>query len=79
MSTRMPKTGSPAFLSIKQAAWILGISEPELLHAIHLGLVPSVRRRSRLVVPTRAVTRLLGEPVGASPGTGVSRDERPQR
>jgi|1185.fasta_scaffold621677_2 hypothetical protein len=48
------------FLTLRQAAWILGFTEAELLQAIHSGLVPAVRRRSRLVVPTRAVTRLLG-------------------
>lgn len=77
MSTRMPKTGSPAYLSIKQAAWILGWSQPELLHAIHTGAVPAIRRRSCLVVPTRAVTRLLGEPTSARSGAGVMRDECP--
>ncbi|MGH3760523.1 helix-turn-helix domain-containing protein [Actinophytocola sp.] len=76
MSTSMPKTGSPAFLSIKQAAWILGMSQPELLRAIHTGAVPSIRRRSRLVVPMRVVTRLLGEPIDARPRAGVMRDER---
>lgn len=60
MRTSMPKTGSPAFFTLKQAAWILGVSEAELRHAIGKGVVPAVRRRSHLVVPVAALRRLLG-------------------
>jgi hypothetical protein len=60
MSNSMPKTGSPAFYTVKQAAWILGVSEAELVRAIKRGVVPTVRRRSRLVVPAAALRRLLG-------------------
>lgn len=60
MSSSMPKTGSPAFFTLRQAAWILGASESEIRRAIQNGVVPAVRRRSRLVVPAGAVRRLLG-------------------
>jgi hypothetical protein len=60
MSNSKPKTGSPAFYTVKQSAWILGLSEAEMLDAIHKGVVPVVRRRSRLVVPAAALRRLLG-------------------
>lgn len=60
MSTSMPKTGSPAFFTLRQAAWILGTSESEIRRGIQSGVVPAVRRRSNLVVPASALRRLLG-------------------
>lgn len=60
MSTSMPKTGSPAFFTLRQAAWILGVSESEVRRGIQSGVVPAVRRRSHLVVPASALRRLLG-------------------
>jgi excisionase family DNA binding protein len=60
MSTSMPNAGSPAFYSVKQAAWILGVSEHQVLRAIRSGALGAVRRRSRLVVPAGAWHRLLG-------------------
>lgn len=60
MSTSMSNAGSPAFCSLKQAAWILGISEARITRAIRAGALPAVRRRSRLVVPVGALRRLLG-------------------
>lgn len=60
MSTAMSNAGSPAFFTVKQAAWIFGISEAQVSRAIRTGALPAVRRRSRLVVPVSALRRLLG-------------------
>jgi hypothetical protein len=60
MSTAMSNAGSPAFYSVKQAAWIFGVSEAKISRAIRTGALPVVRRRSRLVVPAGALRRLLG-------------------
>jgi hypothetical protein len=60
MSTSVPNPDSPAYVTVKQAAWILGVSEHRISRAIRTGTLAAVRRRSRLVVPVGALRRLLG-------------------
>ncbi|MFD8498875.1 helix-turn-helix domain-containing protein [Amycolatopsis sp. NPDC059657] len=59
MNTNMPNAGSPANYSIRHAAWILGVDSDKVCQLIRIGVLPTVRRRSRLVVPAAALRRLL--------------------
>lgn len=51
---------SNAYLSVREAAWILGVERSTVSRAIRVGTLRTVRRRGRLVVPASAVTKLLG-------------------
>ncbi|WP_329067366.1 helix-turn-helix domain-containing protein [Amycolatopsis sp. NBC_01480] len=52
-------TGVPVVLSIRQAAWTLGVPESWVCAAIRRGTLRATRRRSRLVVPAAEVRRVL--------------------
>jgi predicted site-specific integrase-resolvase len=60
MTSQMPANG-PAFYTIKQAAWLLGVSEDAIARDIRVGLIPVVRRRSRSVIPAAVINRRLIE------------------
>lgn len=60
MSNAMRSAGDPAFLSIRQTARVLGVSESEVCRAVRVGTLRAVRRRSRLVVPAAELRRVLG-------------------
>jgi excisionase family DNA binding protein len=62
MSTDKSNAGEPAYYSIREAAWILGVKPSTVSAAIRLGTLCAVRRRSRLMVPASALTRLLAQP-----------------
>lgn len=70
MCARNSRADSSAFRSISpadvfsvwEAAWLLGVTEDEVCRLIRVGVLPSVRRRSRLVVPAYALARLLPAP-----------------
>jgi hypothetical protein len=69
MSTAaIPGAGSPGVISIRETAWILGVDRSEVSRLIRLGVLPTIRRRSRLVVPAHALVRLL-----PAPGEGRAR------
>jgi excisionase family DNA binding protein len=51
---------APAFYSVREAAWILGVDHNKICQAIRTGALPAVRRRSHLVVPASALRRILG-------------------
>lgn len=51
--------GAPAFYSVADAAWILGVDRDQIHRAIRLGVLPVIRRRSRLVIPAAALRRVL--------------------
>lgn len=59
MSTAIPGAGSSGVLSIRETAWILGVDRAEVYRLIRVGVLPTIRRRSRLVVPAHALARLL--------------------
>lgn len=59
MSIAIPGTGSSGVFSIRETAWILGVDKSEVSRLIRVGALPMIRRRSRLVVPTHALARLL--------------------
>jgi hypothetical protein len=68
MSTAMPGAGSSGVLSIRETAWILGVGKSEVSRLIRVGVLPTMRRRSRLVVSAHALARLL-----PAPGEGRAR------
>ena len=68
MSTALPGTGSSGVFSIQETAWVLGVDRSEISRLIRVGVLPTTRRRSRLVVSAHAVARLL-----PAPGEGRAR------
>ncbi len=62
MSTARPGAGSSGVVSIRETAWILGVDKSEVFRLIRVGVLPTIRRRSRLVVPAHALARLLPAP-----------------
>lgn len=59
MSTRMPQSAHNAYRGIRGAAWVLGIPSDDVCRALRNGAIRVERRRSRLVIPERELTRLL--------------------
>jgi hypothetical protein len=60
MKSTVRNTRTPAYYTVREAAWILGDSS-KVWRAIRTGALPTTRRRSRLVVPAYALARLLGD------------------
>lgn len=76
MRTDMSNGGSPAYYTIREAAWLLGVKPATVSRAIRLGTLRAVWRQGRLVIPASALTRLLDEPTGHDPqGTRESGGE----
>lgn len=48
-----------SLLSVRDAAWALGVEQSVVCRAIRRGVLPLVKRRGRTGVPVAAVTRLL--------------------
>jgi excisionase family DNA binding protein len=61
MSTAMSNAGSPAFLTVKEAARILRVDPATLYRAIREDAFPAVRVRSRYLVPAAALDRLIAD------------------
>ena len=64
MSTRMPNSGRTEYYTVDEAAWLLGVPRSTVSRAIRTGAIPTVRRRSRLLVPAYVLQRLLDESAG---------------
>ena len=47
----------------QKTAWALGVDRSEAARLIRVGVLPTVRRQSRLIVPAHALARLLPAPV----------------
>jgi excisionase family DNA binding protein len=60
MRTDISNAGRPAYYTVREAAWILGVKSSTVSRAIRLGTLRAVRRHGRLVVPARVLIRLLG-------------------
>ncbi|WP_133853415.1 DNA-binding protein [Labedaea rhizosphaerae] len=58
MINQTPANG-PAFYTIKQAAWLLGVSVDAVARDVRVGLIPVVRRRSRSMIPAAVINRRL--------------------
>ena len=48
-----------SLLSVRDAAWALGVDQSVVCRAIRRGVLPLVKRRGRTGVPVAAVARLL--------------------
>lgn len=59
MKNTSQNASSSAFLSIRQAAWSLGVSESCVCSAIRRGALRAVKRRSQLAVPAAELRRVL--------------------
>lgn len=59
MDTAAHDTREPLTLSVEQAAAVLGVSRAFAYTLVRTGQLPSVRLGRRIVVPTRALERLL--------------------
>jgi hypothetical protein len=59
-----------SLLSVRDAAWALGVDQSAVCRAIRRGVLPLVKRRGRTVVPVAAVTRLLCQ--ATTPARGAS-------
>jgi hypothetical protein len=51
--------GSLALLSIPEVAWLLGVDNSRVCRLIRVGLLPVVRRRSRVLVPAHVLAHLV--------------------
>jgi hypothetical protein len=76
MSTKLSSAGRPAFYTIREVAWILGVTEARVHRAIRLGKLRPVRQRSRLMIPAGQVASLLGGPVDGDRPSGRRRSGR---
>lgn len=61
MTTPMPRSGSPLFYTVRQAAKILTVDPATLYRAIREDGFPAVRIRSRYVIPSAVLDRLVSE------------------
>ncbi|WP_020659679.1 hypothetical protein [Amycolatopsis benzoatilytica] len=59
MTKNSPDAGGPAFYSLADAAWILGVDRDEVSRAIRVGTLRAERRRSRLVISAAELRRVL--------------------
>ncbi len=71
MRTDMSSARHPAYYTVRETAWILGVTASTISRAIRLGTLRAVRRHGQLMVPASALIRLLAEPTGD--GRGESR------
>lgn len=58
-----PPADRPAFLSISDAAALLGVSTATLYRAIREGQFPAVRIRDRVIIPARAIESLTEQAI----------------
>ena len=60
--------GSLALLSIPEVAWLLGVDNSRVCRLIRVGLLPVVRRRSRVLVSAHVLAHLVD---GTSEGVSL--------
>jgi excisionase family DNA binding protein len=70
MCTGMSNAGRPAYYTVREAAWILGVKPATVSRAIRLGTLPAVWRHGRLVISAGALAQLLAKLSGTDPQTG---------
>lgn len=61
MTTPMPRSGWPLFYTVRQAAKILTVDPATLYRAIREDGFPAIRIRSRYVIPSAVLDRLIAE------------------
>ena len=59
MSRSVSNSRRPTYLSVRQAAWLLGMPTSTFHRLIRVGALRAIRRRSRLVVADADVRRLM--------------------
>lgn len=59
MSRTVSNSRRPAYVSVRQAAWLLGLPISAVHRLIRIGTLRAIRRRSRLVVFEADVRRLM--------------------
>ena len=64
-------TGSPVYFSIRQAAWLLGVSESRVCRAIRVGTLRAVRRLRPDAIPDAVLHRVLEAATFAPTGGNV--------
>jgi excisionase family DNA binding protein len=57
MRNKIP-SGPPTLLSIPEVAWLLGVDHSWVCRLIRVGVLPVVRRRSRVLVPASVLAHL---------------------
>lgn len=66
MNSANRTASSQKFLSIRQAAWLLGVNESRVCWAIRVGRLPCIRRRRCLVIPAHVLVHLADTREGVS-------------
>ena len=67
MHTDRPNAGRPAYYTVRQTAWILGVKPSAVSRAIRLGTLRAVWRHGQPLVPAQALRRLLDGSTGNNP------------
>jgi hypothetical protein len=76
MNSHVSNIRTSAFFTAREAAWILGVDPSTVCRAIRTGALPTVRRRSCLVVPAHVLIRLLDQPAGTNHPSTIGRNSR---
>ena len=61
LNQAIQNAGKSAYYTVKQAAWILGVTPSKVSRAIRTGTLRAERRGARLVIPANELSRLLAE------------------
>jgi hypothetical protein len=67
MHTDRPDAGRPAYYTVRQTAWILGVKPSAVSRAVRLGTLRAVWRHGQPLVPAHALSRLLDGSTGNNP------------
>jgi excisionase family DNA binding protein len=70
MRTSLSSAGRPAYYTVREAAWILGVEPSTVARAIRVGTLRAVRRRGRMVLPAAELAGLLSAPTDNEPTCG---------
>jgi hypothetical protein len=65
--TDKSNAGRPAYYTVRQVAWILGVKPSTVSRAIRLGTLRAVWRHGQPLVPASALIRLLGDSTDNNP------------
>jgi predicted site-specific integrase-resolvase len=60
MNKYSSRGNGPTYYSVRDAAWILGVDQSTVSRMMRTGVLPTARRRSRLVVSASVLRRVLG-------------------
>lgn len=59
MRTHLSPAGKPAYHTVREAAWLLGVEPPTVARLIRTGTLRATWRRGRFVIPAGELARLL--------------------